>query len=111
MHKLGHRDLTPDDFSEQEVLPEVLAKLNELGKLYRETKDYSYVKLMKRILPEGFMQMSSYHTNYETLLNIYKQRKDHRLDEWRATDGDEVSICNWIRSLPYMAEFIGASER
>jgi hypothetical protein len=111
MHKLGHRDLTPDDFSEQDVMPEVLAKLNELGKLYRETKEYDYVKQMKRILPEGFMQTSSYNTNYETLLNMYKQRKDHRLDEWRVTDNNEVSICNWIRSLPYMAEFIGAAER
>ena len=111
MHKLGHRDLTPDDFSEQDVIPEVLAELNTLGKLYRKTKEYDYVKQMKRILPEGFMQMSSYHTNYECLLNMYKQRKDHRLDEWRATDDNAVSICNWIRSLPYMAEFIGAAEK
>ena len=111
MHKLGHRDLTPDDFSEQDVIPEVLAELNKLGKLYIETKKYDFVKQMKRILPEGFMQLASYHTNYETLLNMFFQRRNHRLDEWRATDDNAVSICNWIKSLPYMKEFLEAAEK
>lgn len=111
MHKLGHRDLTPDDFSEQDVIPEVLVELNKLGKLYRETKKYDFVKQMKRILPEGFMQLASYHTNYETLLNMFFQRRNHRLDEWRATDDNTVSICNWIKSLPYMKEFLEAAEK
>mgnify|MGYP006887310000 CR=1 FL=1 len=32
--------------------------------------------------------------NYEVLANIYKSRKDHKLDEWR-------ELCAWIESLPY----------
>ena len=32
--------------------------------------------------------------NYEVLANIYKSRKDHKLDEWR-------EFCKWAETLPY----------
>ena len=41
--------------------------------------------------------------NYETLINIYKSRKHHKLDEWR-------SFCEWIETLPYAKELIIAEE-
>jgi len=108
MHKLGSRPLTYDDFQDGIVMDSVLDKLNALGAKYRETKDYSLVIEMKRILPEGFLQMANYHMNYANALNMFNQRRNHRLPEWRFTgsvnplpDG-RMSICDWIYSLPYM---------
>ena len=41
--------------------------------------------------------------NYEVLANIYRQRKNHKLDEWR-------EVCKWIESLPY-SELIAVDSR
>lgn len=111
MHKLGHTELTNDDF-QLPPLPAVLDYLNDLGKKYREgdKKDYSLVKLMKANLPESFLQRSDFCMNYETCLNIFRQRKDHRLDEWKFISVlYNTSICNWIFSLPYMSELLKAA--
>lgn len=40
--------------------------------------------------------------NYEVLANIYKSRKDHKLDEWR-------ELCKWIESLPYSELITGGT--
>ena len=55
----------------------------------------------KRMLPEGFLQMRTWDTNYAELRNMYFQRRHHRLKtEW-------VDIfCNWVESLPYAKELI-----
>lgn len=107
MHKLGHRDLTGDDFEKGGlVLPETLTQLNILGRQYRENRDYTTVRIMKAILPEGFLQRATWTGSYETLLAMHRQRKSHRLPEWSGEGG----ICEWIRSLPYMTEFIAANE-
>ena len=41
--------------------------------------------------------------NYEVLANIYKSRKDHKLDEWRENEGlvEDIGFCDWIKTLPY----------
>ena len=49
--------------------------------------------------PAGFKLTARMTTNYRCLRNIYKQRKDHRLPEWRA-------FCAWIETLPYAQEFL-----
>jgi hypothetical protein len=36
---------------------------------------------------------------------MFFQRRNHRLPEWRFTGGEELSICNWIHTLPYMDLF------
>lgn len=72
--------------------------LNNFRHLYLEDKDYRWVKEMKRILPESFVQMRTWNTNYEELLNIYKQRKNHKLNhEWDV-------VLKFIESLPYFKE-------
>ena len=116
MHKLGHRPLTEADFIDGEVLPDTLHNLNLLGELYRKggMKDYDVVRKMKRYLPEGFLQRAGYHMNYETAMSMSRQRKNHRLAEWRWTGGTRIvdgrqSICDWIFSLPYMAVFLDAA--
>lgn len=49
--------------------------------------------------PAGFMLTARMTTNYRCLRNIYMQRKDHRLPEWRA-------FCKWIETLPYAQELL-----
>lgn len=49
--------------------------------------------------PAGFRLTARMTTNYRCLRNIYKQRHDHRLPEWRA-------FCDWIETLPYAQEFL-----
>jgi hypothetical protein len=112
MHKLGTRPLTEDDFYEGIVLPETLERLNTLGAVYRDTKDFKLVERMKRIIPEGYIQGADYKMSYENALNMFGQRFNHRLPEWRWTGGcsptpdGRVSLCDWIWSLPYMADII-----
>ena len=55
----------------------------------------------KRMLPEGFLQMRTWDTNYAELRSIYFQRKNHRLkEEWVDT------FCKWVELLPYAKELI-----
>jgi hypothetical protein len=110
MHKLGHRDLETKDFQDGEVLPTVLEYLNDLGRKFRDTKDYSLVRKMKKALPESFLQKADVNFNYETAMNMFRQRKNHRLPEWRLHDSTEVSeeqsICDWLYGLPHFKELV-----
>ena len=105
MHKLGHRDLVCDDFEDGYVLPITLQELNRLGMLYRRTKQFKYVKEMKQMLPEGFLQRATYTMNYETALNMFLQRYTHRNNEFRFKSS-KYSICKWIFDLPYFSSFL-----
>lgn len=49
---------------------------------------------MIQLLPSSYNQTRNVMMNYEVLANIYKSRKDHKLDEWR-------EFCKWIEELPY----------
>ena len=52
-----------------------------------------------QLLPSSYNQKRTIEVNYEVLANIWKSRKDHKLDEWNhAFSG---SFCNWIAKLPY----------
>lgn len=102
MHKLGMTDLKEDDFQDKMVLGTTLDILNSLGKAYRENKNVKLLRKMKQILPEGFLQSADYDMNYETAINMYHQRKNHRMSEWSGENG----ICKWIESLPMMNEWL-----
>ena len=54
---------------------------------------------MIQLLPSSFNQMATIDLNYQTLRNIYRARKSHKLDEWTA-------FTIWISSLPYANELI-----
>ena len=58
---------------------------------------------MIKLLPSSYNKTSNVMLNYEVLANIYKSRKDHKLDEWRA-------FCKWIEPLPYSELIIGFRE-
>lgn len=56
-----------------------------------------------QMLPSSYNQKRTVMLNYEVLANIYKSRKNHKLDEWK-------DFCKWIESLPY-SEIITGEER
>ena len=63
-------------------------------------KQKQYWWQMIQLLPSSYNQTRNVMMNYEVLANIYKSRKDHKLDEWR-------EFCNWIESLPYSELLVG----
>ena len=68
--------------------------LNAYRKSFIDTKDKRYWWQMIQLLPSSYNQRRTVMLNYEVLANIYKSRKDHKLDDWR-------EFCDWIRELPY----------
>lgn len=77
----------------------VLKELNELRDLYIESNDSRYFMSIRELLPMGYLYFSTFDVDYETLLNMYQQRKNHKLDEWRV-------FCEWIENLSYMKDFL-----
>lgn len=57
---------------------------------------------MIQLLPSSYNQTRNVMMNYETLANIYKSRKNHKLDEWH-------EFCKWIKSLPYSELITGGT--
>jgi hypothetical protein len=109
MHKLlnGKKEIELDDFvydyQDTITLKTIINHLNEFRHHYLETKDYSYVIRAKKLLPTSFKQLRTVNTNYAELINIYNQRKNHRLkEEWQDI------FCKWCESLPYFIEFLEA---
>lgn len=101
MHCIHKHEFTIDDFSHEHLMDESIAllkdivkDLNECRKWYLDTKDKTYWWQMIQLLPSSYNQKRTVMLNYEVLANIYKSRKDHKLDEWH-------TFCDWIRELPY----------
>ena len=111
MHKLASTPITidcfeMDDFSDDNYVLAIEEKWNEtveylefLRQKYNETKDKRYWKELIRLLPESWLQTRTVTMNYENLLNMYHQRKNHKLTEWH-------KFCEWISELPYAKELI-----
>ena len=72
-----------DIFPPLKVLDLVIDSLNKARELYLETKDKKYWWQMIQLLPSSYNQKRTVTLNYEVLANIYKARKNHKLDEWR----------------------------
>lgn len=107
MHKLfnAKKEIELDDFvySKEDIntLNFIISELNSLRQNYLETKDFNYVIRGKRLLPTSFKQKRTVNTNYAELINIYNQRKNHRLkEEWQDV------FCKWCEELPYFKEFL-----
>ena len=90
MHKLASTPITIDcfemgDFEDLRMFDistvwEILIfDLERLRKLYNETKDKRYWKELIRLLPESWLQKRTITMNYENILNMYRQRKNHKL--------------------------------
>lgn len=100
-----------EEFTSTDVLKVIIEALNVYRKTYMAVKadtvsDYDHMSKeywwqMIQLLPSSYNQKRTVMLNYEVLANIYKSRKDHKLDEWH-------TLCDWIESLPY-SELITAS--
>lgn len=110
MHKIASKPFELDDFSHDHMneaalssLQSVIDVLEALRLKYLETKDKTVWYSMIQLLPSSYHQMRTCTLNYETLMNIYYARRNHKLDEWH-------TVCDWIKTLPYATELILAVE-
>lgn len=110
MHKIHSKPFSRDDFSCDHMtrdtlafMDTVIAKLEEIRLRYLETKSREDWYDMIQLLPTSYNQLRTCTLNYETLINIYHARKNHKLDEWH-------TLCDWIETLPYAKELITFSE-
>lgn len=125
MHKIAAKEFTLEDFSYEHLLgdkdapyivfgddnygttPEclldgVIEMLNLCREKYLETQDKRYWWQMIQLLPSSYNQRRTVMLNYEVLANIYKSRRNHKLDEWH-------TFCDWIEGLPYSELITGPS--
>ena len=79
---------------------EIIETLEGLRQAYLKTKDKRLWKELIRLLPESWLQTRTITMNYENILNMYFQRKNHKLTEW------SKSFVEWVESLPYAKELI-----
>lgn len=120
MHKIAEKKFEYGDFSADmlmisgtEHIMKLIVHLNELREAYLnyDTWDNNGFKKpskkdlwwqMIQLLPSSYNQTRNVMLNYEVLANIYKSRKNHKLDEWR-------EFCRWIESLPYYDLIVSTS--
>ena len=78
----------------------IIQTLNLVREKYLETKDNKYFRLLRQLLPNGYLYHSTITMNYENILNMIHQRKNHRLVDW------SDKFINWAKSLPYANELL-----
>ena len=119
MHKITEKEFEWGDFSTEHlirvrdshlgdtvptlVFDSVIRGLNFWRSRYLKTKSKDDWWQLIQLLPSSYNQTRNVMMNYEVLANIYKSRKDHKLDEWR-------EFCKWIEELPY-SELIAGKRR
>lgn len=108
MHKIAAKELTLDDFSHEHLfnddqLQQIIDSLNYWRKCYLQTKDKEEWWQMIQLLPSSYNQKRTVMLNYEVLANIYKSRKNHKLDEWH-------TFCDWIKNGLAYSELITGEE-
>lgn len=108
MHKIHSKAFEREDFSVDhmteatlEFMDTIIEKLEEIRLHYLETKSKADWYDMIQLLPSSYNQMRTCTFNYETLVNIYYARRNHKLAEWH-------TFCDWIQTLPYAKELIVA---
>lgn len=118
MHKIHAKEFTLDDFSHEHVLRDnsvtvnyvendfrilnnlqwlmlTIDLLNAMREAYLETKDKKFWWQMIQLLPSSYNQKRTVMLNYEVLANMYRSRKNHKLDEWQY-------FCQYIEEqMPY----------
>lgn len=106
MHKIHSKPFSMDDFSTDHLTADSLAfmetvveRLEQVRLKYMETKSREDWYDLIQLLPSSYNQMRTCSFNYETLVNIYYARKNHKLAEWH-------KFCDWIETLPYGKELI-----
>ena len=112
MHKIHDRDLTLGDFSAEHLdawglvtLGNVIRTINLDRDMYVnydskqgskvDRKEYWYQ--MIQLLPSSYNQFRTVTLTYENIINMYRARKDHKLDEWHV-------FCDTIADMLYFKE-------
>jgi hypothetical protein len=124
MHKIHDKEFTLEDFSCEHLtdgslnlLKDIICELNKYRNFYNrydglDDKNFTNGPItckkdlwwqMIQLLPTSYNQKRTIKLNYDVLANIYKSRKNHKLDEWR-------EFCKWIESLPYSELITGGKE-
>ena len=129
MHKIADKEFTLEDFSCEhlttqsvECLKNTIDLLNMHRSLYilktdKKVDQYTvmsdecYTKYKKdiwwqmiQLLPSSYNQRRTVMLNYEVLANMYKSRRNHKLDEWH-------TFCDWIEGLPYSELIVGKEKK
>ena len=106
MHKIHAKPFELSDFSHEKLtdrglraLEDLIAVMEQYRTEFIATKDKTAWYSMIQLLPTSYQQMRTCTMNYETLVNIYYARKNHKLEEWH-------TFCDWIRTLPYADQLI-----
>ena len=105
MHTITNKEFTIDDFSHDKMLDtikyslrDIVLHLNGLREIYLHEDDLNIKKKywysIIQLLPSSYNQLRTVTMSYENLRNMYEQRKNHKLDEWR-------DFCSTIELLPY----------
>ena len=115
MHKLASTPITLNCFELGDYSPELdmiddvplglrvdsfIDDLEQMRQKYLMTNDKRYWKELVRWLPNGWLQTRTVTMNYENLLSMYHQRRNHKLTEW------SIDFINFIKSLPYASDFL-----
>ncbi len=110
MHKMHSKPFSINDFSHDhmteqtvEFMETVVAELEKIRLRYLEHKNKEDWYDMIQLLPSSYNQMRTCTLNYESLINMYFARKNHKLAEWH-------TFCRWVEELPYAKELILAEE-
>lgn len=104
MHKIAAKEFVLDDFSHEHLQDDSVAVLESVIHTLNVHREWFNNKVlddpkidwwqMIQLLPSSYNQKRTVMLNYEVLANIYKSRRNHKLDEWH-------TLCDWIESLPY----------
>ena len=116
MHKIAAKEFTLDDFSHEHlsdfsshpenvqdpltILSSTIKTLDSCRECYIKEKANFFWWQMIQLLPSSYNQKRTVMLNYEVLANMYKSRRNHKLDEWH-------TLCDWIESLPYSTLITG----
>lgn len=131
MHKISAKEFESSDFSHDHLiypsyqhLQETIDLLNHYRWIYTKYDDLKngvfpvshevgdVIENMSKkdiwwqmiqLLPSSYNQRRTVMLNYEVLANIYKSRRNHKLDEWH-------TFCDWIEELPYSEIITGYEE-
>lgn len=110
MHKIHSKPFELEDFSHDHLtergllsLQRTIGDLEEIRLRFVQDKKKEDWYDMIQLLPTSYNQMRTCTLNYETLVNIYYARKNHKLEEWH-------TFCRWIETLPYARELILGEE-
>lgn len=114
MHKIAAKEFTLEDFSCEHLLPTAKKNLESTIDILNGYRDQynvdtnpevkkTYWWQMIQLLPSSYNQKRTVMLNYEVLANMYKSRKNHKLDEWH-------DLCTWIKTLPYSELITGESK-